>query len=80
MKQWTKSYGNYPDGVNQFAETGKGTWDLIYNECWGIASKYTSSGTVDGYVFACGTGIEGCKEEGINYTDDLKKKCAADPR
>jgi hypothetical protein len=43
--QWSKNYGNYPDGVNQFTDSGAGDWALIYNECWGIAPTYDTSGT-----------------------------------
>ena len=34
--------------------SGGGNPDLIYNECWGVTS------VSDGFLVACGTGIEQC--------------------
>jgi len=76
--QWKKSYGNYPDGINQFAESGEGDWGLIYNECWGVAKTYDSSGAANGYALACGTGIENCAI-GL-MQPGLYLECKNDPR
>jgi hypothetical protein len=78
-KVWEKTYGNYPNGVNQFTDSGEGNWALIYNECWGIQPKYDTSGTQDGYVLACGTGIEGCGLF-MNFMPHLYIECLNDPR
>lgn len=77
--QWSKLYGNYPDGVNQFADSGEGDWALVYNECWGVTNTYDSSGAVDGYALACGTGIEGCSVM-LNNMPHLYFECLGDPR
>lgn len=78
--EWTQDYGNYPGGVNQFNGIAQGNWALIYNECWGVAKKYASDGTThDGYVMACGTGIEGCSAFAGN-TPWTYLECEADPR
>ena len=77
--QWTQNYGNYPDGVNQYADSGPGNWALIYNECWGVAPYYSSSGAQTGYVMACGTGIEGCPLT-ANFMPGLYLDCQLDAR
>lgn len=79
VKQWEKSYGNYPHGVNQFADSGEGNWALIYNECWGIQPYYDSTGSQTGYALACGTGIEGCSVM-LNNMPHLYFECLNDPR
>lgn len=59
--QWSKDYGNYPGGKNQFSGLKSGEDILVYNECWGVSSRYEgSSSTPVGYNLACGTGVEGC--------------------
>jgi len=59
--QWTKDYGNYPGGKNQFTGLKEGDQVLIYNECFGVAPRYEGSSTTQiGYHISCGTGIEGC--------------------
>ena len=78
-KQWSKTYGNYPGGINQFRDAGAGSWALIYNECWGVANTYDSSGNADGYALACGTGIENCDLTN-NMGPLLLLECYADPR
>ena len=82
--EWTQDYGNYPGGVDQFTGLSKGNWGLIYNECWGVAKKYSYSadGTIkthDGYVMACGTGIEGCSAFSFQ-TPWTWLECEFDPR
>ena len=52
---WAKSY------------SAGGTPELIFNECWGIASLN------DGYVLGCGTGIEGCN--GFASGSKLRRDC-----
>ena len=47
--------------------TTQGDHNLIYNECWGLVS------IKDGFVVACGTGIEGCGSK----TGDLGVACKA---
>jgi len=60
--EWSKEYGNYRGGVNQFTGLEAGDNALIYNECWGLAKTYATDGTTHtGYAMACGTGVEGCK-------------------
>ena len=65
-QQWSDFYGNYPDGIAQFKDSGEGNGALVYNECWGVAPKYDADGVHDGYVMSCGTGIEGCFVFGWN--------------
>ena len=76
--EWTKDFGNYPGGKNQYSGLGVGEDVLIYNECWGIAPRYEGTSTTQiGYVIACGTGIEGCD----SYLDSATlDKCNGDPR
>ena len=77
-EQWSKDYGNYGGGKNQFDKLPAGDWALIYNECWGVAPRYDTDGTTqNGFVLACGTGIEGCT---TNFNDALLSKCKKDPR
>ena len=77
-KKWAKDYGNYAGGINQFDKLAVGDWALIYNECWGVSPRYAADGTTqNGYLLACGTGIEGCTSM---YGNDLLPKCKADPR
>ena len=60
-QEWDNTYGNFPGGVNQFADIESGNDVLINNECWGVAPSYADDGTThDGYVMTCGTGIEYC--------------------
>jgi len=77
--EWQKTYGNYPNGVNQFRDSGEGDWALVYNECWGIQPMYSSGGTQTGYVLACGTGIETCSVL-LNNMPGLYMECLSDPR
>jgi len=74
VQTWTQTYGNYSGGTGNYdGYTAGGDW--IYNECWGIAKSYTDGTTTqDGYVLACGTGIE-C-ESG----DDNVPECDTDYR
>ena len=78
--QWSKNYGNYPDGVNQFTDAGPGDWALVYNECWGVAPYYSSSGAQTGYVMACGTGIEDNCPVTANFMPQLWTECKFDAR
>ena len=59
--EWTKRYGNYPGGVNQYTNQKKSFGDssFIYNECFGVAPIKVDD-EVTGYLLACGSGIEGC--------------------
>ena len=77
---WQKNYGNYPNGVNQFADSGEGNWALIYNECWGIQPTYDSNQDHNGYVLACGTGIEDNCPLTSNFMPGLYFECLNDPR
>ena len=79
VQEWKQNYGNYPGGVNQYRDSGEGNWALIYNECWGVANTYDSSGNANGYALACGTGIEGCPLM-ANYMPHLWLECETDPR
>jgi len=72
VQTWIQTYGDYSGGTGNYdGYTAGGDW--IYNECWGIAKSYSGS-TQDGYVLACGTGIE-C-ESG----DDNVAECDTDWR
>ena len=69
---WSRPYGDFPGGVQEFAGLDGGNPQLIFDECWGIQA--TADG---GAVVACGTGIEGCDEL---EDDDLYEECRSDPR
>ena len=78
--EWTKNYGNYPGGVNQFNGLTGGDKAIVYNECWGVSKRYKEDDTThDGYVLACGTGVEGCNMFGP-MMPWLYLQCAFDPR
>ncbi|CAM9944644.1 unnamed protein product, partial [Heterosigma akashiwo] len=47
--------------------TAGGKPQIIYNECWGLQSL------PDGYVLACGTGIEYCKPRGAVLAGDARR-------
>jgi len=73
-------YGNYGGGVNSYDGLTAADGDWIYNECWGIAKTYATDGTThDGYILACGTGIE-CENGSANVsqcTTDYRKNWRA---
>jgi len=79
-KVWQTEIGNYPGGINQYAGLTQGDWALVYTECWGIAKTYapTAYNTHDGYIMACGTGIENC--DGATFSTELNTECKADVR
>jgi len=70
--EWSKDFGNYGGGKNQFSGLTAGNPALIYNECWGIAPRKTNS-VQDGYVIACGTGIEGCGGPNVQWEAECKQ-------
>lgn len=62
-KQWVKTYGNYPGGLNQFSGlSNDNKW--VIDECWGLTATTDASGAIDGYAMACGTGIETAEAAG----------------
>jgi hypothetical protein len=73
-------YGNYGGGVGSYDGLTAADGDWIYNECWGIAKTYATDGTThDGYILACGTGIE-CENGSANVsqcTTDYRKNWRA---
>ena len=75
---WSKTYGNYKGGVNQFAGLPEAYEALVYTECWGMAKTYAADLTThNGYALACGSGIEGCP----SWMKPLyKQECKKDPR
>jgi hypothetical protein len=78
---WVKDgLGNYAGGINQFSGLEAGSDELVYNECWGIAPTYdTDLTTHNGYILACGTGIEGCNWV-FTKSISLYRECVSDPR
>lgn len=60
QKQWTKTFGNYPGGINQFSNTVPKNYNI--DECWGISKTVDANGMHDGFAIACGTGIENCSD------------------
>lgn len=59
----------------------EGDWALIYNECWGVAKHYDTAGTShNGYVLACGTGIETCGAFWGPFWPWTYYACELDPR
>ena len=79
--EWQKFYGNYRGGVGMFEGLEEGDNALIYNECWSVAPRFDADGTThNGYVLACGTGIEGCPVFRHNFKPSLLSECRSDPR
>lgn len=79
---WSKNYGNYKGGVNQFAGIPSSDPALVYTECWGFAKTYASDLTThNGYALACGSGIEGCPVSIFGrFKPGLWNECRKDPR
>ena len=63
-RQWRTELntGEWPGGVGQYASAPASPYkSLVYTECWGLAKTFDGSGVHNGYVAACGNGIEpGC--------------------
>ena len=53
---------------------------VVITECWGMSPTFNNQGNVDGFVAACGQGIEGCREYLTGIDNTTLNKCENDPR
>merc|ERR1712147_531588 len=80
-QQWTTKFNDFPGGTGTYASaTSSLSQAVIITECWGLAPIMTNGGNVDGFVAACGQGIEGCREYLTGIDNQPLNQCENDPR
>merc|ERR1712062_597008 len=78
---WNTPYNNFPGGTAEYAGLSKSSEIVILTECFGLTSTIDSNGNTNGFVAACGQGIEGCQEYfGNTLTTATLNQCKNDPR
>ena len=78
-RQWRTELntGEWPGGIGAYSAAPASPYkSLVYTECWGMTKTRDNTGAHNGYVAACGNGIEpGCNiHPGVSLKKILRFK------